>query len=117
MSTRPVGRPLKYDSESTKRKQIVVDVGLKADMQARAKTAGQSLTDYLLQGMENVISGAYEPVTRRASLRPATNVGIEISVPLSLLAKIEEQMKLYGLTFTDFLLGAWTRRLEAEETA
>lgn len=117
MTTRPVGRPPKYDGEPTKRKQIVVDVGIKADMKAQAKAAGQSLTDYLLQGMESVASGAYEPVTRRAALRPATNTGIEISVPLSLLANIEDQMKFYGLTFTDFLLGAWARRLEAEETA
>ena len=117
MNTRPVGRPPKNDGEPTKRKQIVVDVGIKADMKTKAKAAGQSLTDYLLQSMQDVINGTYEPVTRRAALRPATNKGAEIYVPLSLLANIEDQMKLYGLTFTDFLLGAWARRLEAEETA
>ena len=113
---RPRGRPSKKtQGEPTRRKQISMDAAQKAALQGDAGQAKQTVTDYLHQALEGVLDGTYPPVDTRAPLVfDAQRRPLEITLPLSLSATCDDLAKARGLTFTDFVLGAWQQRRTAE---
>ena len=92
-----------------------MDAAQKAALQGDAGQAKQTVTDYLHQALEGVLDGTYPPVDTRAPLVfDAQRRPLEITLPLSLSATCDDLAKARGLTFTDFVLGAWQQRRTAE---